>query len=176
MGEGEKGTLKKALDVIIIIIVGWVIFCAGCFAVFLFQVHKAQKWTEMHPEDMTHCAELIMMPEMKDRIERVYIHGIRDPEYCMETAVYASVNELYAILPFKNENDRTAAIEALAEAGDNVPEIPGIEGMIRYYTADILPFTVEDENGKVISYYYTHRDYVVQSGDGYRLVCLVQTN
>ena len=119
-------------------------------------------------------AALIMMPEMSGSVSSVSIRGIRDPEYRIETGTYDSIEELYAILPFKNEEDRQEAVRSVG-----LPAAVNPEGLYEddtdVYQAVGLPVTEEDKEGKVLAYYYGHSDYIVRNADGYRFVFFVQT-
>lgn len=143
------------------------------------QMNSAMKWKDMGAvtqADQERYAEYIMMPPLSDTIRHAAICGIRDPAYRIETDVYPSLEELYAVLPFENDQDREQALQTVIAPLSELPEeLSDEDDAAAVYYADFLPVTEEDANGKVLAYYYFHDNYIVQNADGYRFVFIVQT-
>lgn len=159
----------------IVLIAGTLILALNVMA--YVQMKNAMNWSPVNDitqEDKDRYASLVMIPEISDQIVAANLRGIRDPQYCIETRSYDSIEELYGVLPFETEEDCGAAIALITEL-DQIPDIPDASEAIAAYTAEGLPLAEQAGNGYVVSYYYTHENYIVQDADGYRLVFLIQT-
>ena len=173
----QHSIFRAILKVVGVIGVVYLLLALLATALLFFQIKQAMKWSQMEiktQEARDRYAALIMMPEMSGSVSSVSIRGIRDPEYRIETGTYDSIEELYAILPFKNEEDRQEAVRSVG-----LPAAVNPEGLYEddtdVYQAVGLPVTEEDKEGKVLAYYYGHSDYIVRNADGYRFVFFVQT-
>ena len=146
---------------------------------FLLFVHwnNQMKWSPvsgLSGERREHYAKLSLMPEFAPHIDNVFIRGLRDPDYKIESRSYPTVEELYAILPFKDKESSAEALEALLKAEIDPPEKSDLGNVSKVYRADILPLTLTGEDGKkLLETYYSHEYYVVSDDGGYRFVFIV---
>jgi len=181
MTETEQKTRNPARIVILVLLA--VTLLAGTLLLVLnvmtyVQMQNAMKWSpdkEITQEEKERYAGLAMLPDVTDYIGSVYSRGIRDPQYCIVTVPFGSFEELYSILPFENDSDRADAVAAIGSTIVDMPEFPGDIDYENVYTAGDLPCTETDGEGYVVSYYYGHENYVIETADGYCLVFFVQT-
>ena len=182
MTDSKTKTTNPA-RIVILVLLG-VTILAGTLMIALnvmvnIQMQNAMKWSPddvITQEDKERYAGLAMIPEITDYIDRVYIRGIRDPQYCIMTVPFDSIEDLYAILPYASEEERAAAIAAVSDPVTDLPEMPEGTEVFNMYYAEGMPYTETDGDGYVVSYYYTHANYVLENSDGYCLVFFVQTN
>ena len=166
----------KPAKVIMIIITAFVVFSIILWIILIIlNIFRSQKWDKVTPKDNSYYAKLVMMPEIADDIDNVYVRGLRDQEYCIETISCNTLSELYGILPYSNDTERMTALESIEEVSEKFPEIPVKNDIIKKYYAVSLPVTEEDSNGKVIPYYYFHENYIIQTESGFRFVFIVHT-
>jgi hypothetical protein len=182
MGDKSEAKAWNPARIVMLVLLG-IVLIAGTLILALnvmtyVQMKNAMNWspyTDITQEDKDRYASLVMIPEISDQIVASNLRGIRDPQYCIETKTYDSIEELYKILPFETEEDRAAAIAQVYEL-DYIPDIPDASDAVAAYVAADLPLTEQAGNGYVVSYYYTHENYIIQDDEGFRLVFLVQTN
>ena len=183
MDDKSEAKAWNPARIVMVVLLG-VILIAGTLVLALnvmtyVQMKNAMNWspdTDITQEDKDRYASLVMIHDINSYIDTVNIRGIRDPQYCIETVSYGSIEELYEILPFESEGDREAAIASIGAALEEVPDIPGGTDGCTVYVAEGLPITDQDGKGYVVSYYYYHENYIVQDDNGFRFVFLVQTN
>ena len=181
MTETEK-KISNPARIVILVLLGITIL-AGTLLLALnvmtyVQMQNAMKWspdTEITQEDKVRYAGLAMIPEMTDYVGSVYSRGIRDPQYCILTVPFGSLEELYAALPYDSDSDRETALAAMVGPSTDLPEFPEEVVFGNAYPAEDLPVTETDGEGYVVSYYYTHVNYIIETADGYCLVFFVQT-
>ena len=176
--QANNGKTKGILTALVIIVIVAGSVFVGINIMMYVQMNNAMKWSpdkEVTQEDKIRYSELAMLPEIADYVDRAAIRGMRDPEYCIETITFDTLEELYSILPFDSDEEREQAIASVGDALSELPEIPEAGEDFTAYSAGDLPFTDEDEDGKVISYYYGHDNYVIRTEEGYRFVFFVQT-
>ena len=182
MTESKTKTTNPA-RIVILVLLG-VTLLAGTLLLALtvmtyVQMQKAMQWSPddvITQEEKERYAGLAMIPEVTDYIDRVYIRGIRDPQYCIMTASFDSIDELYAVLPYESEEELAAAIAAISEPLTDLPEMPEGTEIYNMYYAEGMPYTETDGDGYAVSYYYTHANYILENSDGYCLVFFVQTH
>lgn len=175
--ESRLPKQKKRKSILWVFIVAFIILTMIVYNIVVyFNINSSMNWDKITKQDNEYYAELTMIPEIADNIDIVYIRGIRDPAYCIETVSFNTLSELYEILPYKDDQERKNALETLGEVSGTFPDIPSIDQVSKVYVADKIPVTEEDKDGKVLSYYYDHENYVIQTGSGFRLVFIVQTN
>ena len=181
MDDKSEAKTWNPARIVMLVLLG-IILIAGTLILALnvmtyVQMQNAMNWSPVNDitqEDKDRYASLIMIPEISDQIVSANLRGIRDPQYCIETKSYDSIEELYKALPFETEEDCAAAIAEVYEL-DYIPDIPDASDAVAAYAAAGLPLTEQAGNGYVVSYYYTHENYIIQDDDGYRLVFLIQT-
>ena len=164
MDDKSEAKAWNPARIVMLVLLG-IVLIAGTLILALnvmtyVQMKNAMNWspyTDITQEDKDRYASLVMIPEISDQIVASNLRGIRDPQYCIETKTYDSIEELYKVLQFETEDER--ASDAVAA-----------------YVAAELPLTEQAGNGYVVSYYYVHENYIIQDADGFRLVFLVQTN
>ena len=182
MDDKSEAKAWNPARIVMLVLLG-IVLIAGTLILALnvmtyVQMKNAMNWspyTDITQEDKDRYASLVMIPEISDQIVASNLRGIRDPQYCIETKTYDSIEELYKILPFETEEERAAAIAQVYEL-DYIPDIPDASDAVAAYVAADLPLTEQAGNGYVVSYYYVHENYIIQDADGFRLVFLVQTN
>lgn len=183
MDDKSEAKTRNPARIVMLVLLG-VILITGTLVLALnvmtyVQMKNAMNWspdTDITQEDKDRYASLVMIHDINSYIDTVNIRGIRDPQYCIETVSYGSIEELYEILPFETEEERAAAIASIGEALEEVPDIPGdTDGCTAYYAAG-LPVTDQDGKGYVVSYYYGHENYIIQDDNGFRFAFFVQTN
>lgn len=171
----EKKPVKIITIVMVILVAFVIIFMIAYNIIIYVQISNSQKWDKVDQKDNSYYAKLVMMPEIADNIDTVYIRGFRDPGYCIETLSFSTLTELYETLPYKNDKERMASLESIEEISETHTELPVPNGIIKIYNAVDIPVTEEDSNGKVIPYYYFHENYVIQTETGFKFVFIVQT-
>ena len=183
MDDKSEAKAWNPARIVMLVLLG-VVLIAGTLILALIvmtyvRMKNAMNWspdTDITQEDKDRYASLVMIHDINAYIDAVSIRGIRDPQYCIETESYPSIEELYQILPFESEEDRAASVALVGAALDYVPDIPGADDGCTAYAAEGLPVTDQDGKGYVVSYYYGHENYIIQDDDGFRFVFLVQTN
>ena len=172
--EEKQSKPKKVLTVIVrifeVIILLYIIFFISFVIIMKKQIKEAQIWKTTTSQNNSYYSELAMLPEISDSIEITYIRGIRDPEYCIETKAYDTINDLYDILPYSDEAERMKALGCIENATGELPEFPGIDEIQTVGIVSELPLNYEG-----VAQYYFHDRYIVQNEDGYRFVFFVQT-
>lgn len=176
MEKAKTGKKRKGL-----LIAGIIVLAVTLLNGYLFlNAYNQMKWSPVkrfEREDRERLAGYVMMPGIGDSLEKASSRGLRDAEYKIETKSFGTLEELYAILPFKDEAAMKEAIAELEKNEAEPPEKLGLKDYIKVYRADILPVTDTDKDGsKSAAYYYTHEYYVVQDNSGYRFVFFVGTN
>lgn len=140
--------------------------------VFLFisfiTSYRTMQWEKITPDNHAHYAELCKIPAIAEQIESVYERGMRDTEYCIETASFDSLSALYAILPFDHDAERAAALEAVGETADTIPALPQKDAIREIYIAKNLPLSDDADD-------CFHEYYVIRTDSGFRFVFIVQT-
>ena len=170
--EKKNGTVNKVIIFALIAVIA-----IGIPVSFFLHLKNQMKWSpvnDLSEAKRTRYASLCLIPGFENNIEKVYIRGLRDADYRVETKNYGSIEELYAILPFKDKESSKEAQKALAEAEEKDLEKADLGNVSKVYRADILPLTKTDKDGKeLLESYYRHEYYVVCDGDGYRFVFIV---
>ena len=170
--EKKKRTVSKIM--IFALIAAAVIVIPVSFFLHLKNQMKWSPVNDLSEERRSYYASLCLIPGFENNIDKVYIRGLRDADYRIETRNCSSIEELYALLPFKDEESSKEAQKALAEAEIEAPEKADLSNVSKIYRADILPLTKTDKDGKeLLESHYRHEYYVVYDGDGYRFVFIV---
>lgn len=181
MTENRAKTWTPA-RIVILVLLG-VTLLAGTFLLAMrvmvnLQMQNAMKWsadTEITQLDKIRYAKMVMIPDLTEYIDSCSIRGIRDPEYCIQTMSFDTVEELYSILPFDSEEDYQTALDSIGDPLATGPDIPEGADNCTAYIAEGLPVTEDDGDGKVLAYYYSHENYIIRDADGYRFAFFVQT-
>ena len=101
MENKNKGQAVRK-TVITIIIIAVVIAIP---ATFFLHLKKQMQWSpvsDLSESKRARYASLCMIPGFEKDIDKVYIRGLRDADYWIETRSYPSAEELYKILPFED--------------------------------------------------------------------------
>ena len=173
MENGNKGrSVRKAIITVIIIAVVIAIPVS-----FYLQLRNQMKWspvTDLSDTRRARLASYCMIPGFEKDIDKVYIRGLRDPDYRIETKTYPSPEELYKILPFEDETARKEAVAALAETQIESPDKLGVDSSSKVFLAHILPLVTTGKDGNpTLESYYGHEYYVVCEDGAYRFVFIV---
>lgn len=173
MENKNKGqAVRKTVFIIIIIAVAIAIPAS-----FFIHMKNQMKWSpvnDLSESKRTRYASLCMIPGFEKGIDKVYIRGLRDADYRIETRSYPSVEELYKIMPFEDESARKEAVDALAETQIETPDNLGAGAFSKVYLAHILPLVTTDKSGKpTLESYNRHEYYVVCEDGAYRFVFIV---
>ena len=146
-------------------------------ATFFLHLKKQMQWSpvsDLSESKRTRYASLCMIPGFEKDIDKVYIRGLRDADYRIETRSYPSAEELYKIMPFEDESARKEAVDALAETQIDTPDHLGTGAASKVFLANILPLVTTDKSGKpTIESYNRHEYYVVCEDGTYRFVFIV---
>lgn len=173
MENGNKGRAVRK-TVITIIIIAVVIAIPASFILHLRNQMKWSPVTDLSDSRRARLASYCMLPGFEKDIDKVYIRGLRDPDYRIESKSYPSVEELFKILPYEDEAARKEAVDALAKAESNIPDNMDLENGTKVFLAHNLPLVKTDKDGKAtLESYYRHEYYVVLEDGAYRFVFIV---
>lgn len=170
---------KKVLIILSVIVGAWLLLAIVVNVTLKIQINNAMKWKrddDITSEDRTRYGQYVMIPEIADYIESVAYRGVRDPTYRIESKPYSSIEKLYAILPFSTDDERKKAIDSAKNAETTYEDlIDG--GQALHYIIDDLPVNTKDEDGNNSIYSsWSHRNYLLESQDGYRLILVAYSN
>ena len=102
MDDKSEAKTWNPARIVMLVLLG-IILIAGTLILALnvmtyVQMQNAMNWSPVNDitqEDKDRYASLIMIPEISDQIVAANLRGIRDPQYCIETRSYDSIEELY---------------------------------------------------------------------------------